>query len=176
MEHGVTGVRFPVGEPDGLADAVNALLQDPMFAQSLASKARADGPRPPLVAGHRGAHRRRLRRRRSPPHPRSRPAGSATLLGNGMPVVFVPPGNLLADPPTVPVGDRPGAGPRRRRGGRRQAGASAAREAIRTEGALWLDAAEREAADRAEAARAAAAPVRRRHRRRGAPLTHPMIR
>ena len=37
-------------------------------------------------------------------------------------------------------------------------GASAAREAIRTEGALWLDAAEREAADRAEAARAAAAP------------------
>lgn len=158
VEHGVTGVRFPVGEPDGLADAVNALLQDPMFAQNLASKARqmvrdrhswqATARRTAAVYADAVATAPAFEARRQ-----------ATLLGNGMPVVFVPPGNLLADPPTVPVGERPALLVRAAaEEAAWQAGASAAREAIRTEGALWLDAAEREAADRAEAARAAAAP------------------
>lgn len=158
VEHGVTGVRFPVGEPDGLADAVNALLQDPMFAQNLASKARqmvrdrhswqATAERTAAVYADAVATAPAFEARRQAP-----------LLGNGLPVVFVPPGNLLADPPAVPVGERPALLVRAAaEEAAWQAGADAAREAIRAEGALWLDAAEREAADRAEAARAASAP------------------
>ncbi|MFF5228624.1 glycosyltransferase family 4 protein [Dactylosporangium sp. NPDC000521] len=158
VEHGVTGVRFPVGEPDGLADAVDALLQDPLFAQGLATKARqmvrdrhsweAIAARTAAVYADAVVSAPDFEARRH-----------AALLGSGLPVVFVPPGNLLADPPEVPVGERPAALLRAAaEEAAWQAGASAAREAMRTEGALWLDASEREAADRAEAARAAAAP------------------
>jgi glycogen(starch) synthase len=40
VEPGVTGVTFPPGDPDGLAEAVDQLLADPAFAAQLASRAR----------------------------------------------------------------------------------------------------------------------------------------
>ncbi|MDG6103442.1 glycosyltransferase family 4 protein [Dactylosporangium aurantiacum] len=158
VEHGVTGVRFPVGEPDGLADAVSALLQDPMLAQALASKARqmvrdrhswqATAERTAAVYAEAVADAPAFEAQRQ-----------TTLVGGGLPVVVVPPGNLLADPPAVPVGEPPELLVRAAaEEAAWEAGASAAREAMRTEGGLWLDAAEREAAELAEAARAAAAP------------------
>lgn len=152
VEHGVTGVRFPVGEPDGLADAVSALLQDPMFAQTLASRARqmvrdrhswqATAQRTAAVYAEAvtAAPAFEAQRQTTPP--------------GGLPVVFVPPGNLLADPPAVPVGEPPELLVRAAaEEAAWEAGASAAQAAMLAEGGPWLDAAER-----AEAARAAAAP------------------
>ncbi|WP_432825306.1 glycosyltransferase [Dactylosporangium sp. CA-092794] len=106
VEHGVTGIRFPAGDPDGLADAVTALLQDPMLAQSLASRARQ------MVREH---HSWRATAARTAAvygaaideSPAFEARRHAALVGSGLPVVFVPPGNLLADPPAVPVGARP---------------------------------------------------------------------
>ena len=158
LEPDETGVTFPAEEPRGLADSVTALLHDPMFAQGLASKARqmvrdrhswqATAQRTAAVYAEAVSAAPAFEARRH-----------AALLGNGLPVVFVPPGNLLADPPAVPVGDRPSVLVRAAaEEAAWQAGASAAREALRAEGGLWVDAAEREAADRAEAARAASAP------------------
>jgi glycogen(starch) synthase len=40
VEPGVTGVTFPPGDPDGLAEAVDQLLADPAFAAQLAERAR----------------------------------------------------------------------------------------------------------------------------------------
>jgi glycogen(starch) synthase len=158
VEHGVTGIRFPAGDPEGLSDAVGALLQDPLFAQTLASRAR------------------RMARERHSWHaisartaavyataveqfPAAEARRRAVLSGSGHPVVCVPPGNLLADPPDVPVGERPSSLIRAAaEEAAWQAGADAARAAIAAEGALWTDAAAREAADRDAAARAAAAP------------------
>ncbi|MEV8513579.1 glycosyltransferase family 4 protein [Dactylosporangium sp. NPDC051484] len=159
VEHGVTGVRFPAGDPDGLADAVGALLQDPMFAQSLASRARrmvrerhswhAIAARTAAVYGAAVDESPAFEARRQ-----------AAVLDSGLPVVLVPPGNLLADPPRVPVGERPSSLVRAAaEEAAWQAGADAARAAMAAEGNPWTtDAAAREAADRDAAARAAAAP------------------
>jgi len=78
----------------------------------------------------------------------------AAVVDSGRPVVFVPPGNLLADPPRVPVGERPAS---LVRAAAEEAaavvGADAARAAMAAEGTLWVsDAAEREATARAAAA------------------------
>jgi glycogen(starch) synthase len=158
VEHGVTGIRFPVGEPEGLADAVGALLQDPLFAQTLASRARQ------MVRDEHSWHAIAARTAAIydaavDEAPAFEARRTAAVLGSGLPVVFVPPGNLLADPPAVPVGARPASLVRvAAEEAAWQAGADAARAAIRAENSLWTDAAAREAADRDAAARAAAAP------------------
>ncbi|UWP86155.1 glycosyltransferase family 4 protein [Dactylosporangium fulvum] len=158
VEHGVTGVRFPVGEPDGLADAVGALLQDPLFAQTLATRARqmvrdrhswhAIAARTAAIYGAAVDEAPAFEARRA-----------ATVLGSGLPVVFVPPGNLLADAPVVPVGSLrhavPDAETEAAQEAAWQAGADAARAAMRAEGHLWTEAAAREAAERDAAARVA---------------------
>ncbi|AEV87507.1 glycosyl transferase family 1 [Actinoplanes sp. SE50] len=41
VEHGVTGVHFPAGDPGGLAAAVSGVLSDQEYARGLASRARA---------------------------------------------------------------------------------------------------------------------------------------
>jgi glycogen(starch) synthase len=155
VEHGVTGIRFPVGEPGGLADAVGALLQDPLFAQTLASRARqmvrdrhswhAIAARTAAIYGAAVDEAPAFEARRA-----------AVVLGSGLPVVFVPPGNLLADPPAVPVGARPASLVRAAaEEAAWQAGADAARAAIRAESSLWTEAAAREAADRFDVVMAA---------------------
>jgi glycogen(starch) synthase len=159
-EHGVTGIRFPAGDPDGLADAVGALLQDPMFAQTLATRARAmarDRHSWHAIAARTAA----VYGAAMDESPAFEARRRATLLGSGLPVVFVPPGNLLADPPLVPVGARPSSLIRAAaEEAAWQAGADAARAALAAEStlAVWSGPAAREAADRADAARAAAAP------------------
>lgn len=158
VEHGVTGIRFPVGDPAGLADAVGALLQDPLFAQTCASQARqmvrdrhswqAIAARTATIYGAAIDEAPAFEARRQ-----------AAMVGSGQPVVFVPPGNLLADAPSVPVGERPAVLLRiAAEEAAWQAGADAARAAIRAEVSLWSEPAAREAADRDAAARAAAAP------------------
>ncbi|GAA3304491.1 glycosyltransferase family 4 protein [Dactylosporangium vinaceum] len=158
VEHGVTGIRFPSGDPDGLVDAVDALLQDPIFAQTLASRARA-------MARERHSWHAIAARTAAvygaavDESPAFEARRRATVLGSGLPVVFVPPGNLLADPPRVPVGARPASLVRAAaEEAAWQAGADAARAALAAEGGLWSEAVAREAADRDAAARAAAAP------------------
>lgn len=136
VEHGVTGVRFPVGEPEGLADAVTALLQDPTFAQTLAGRARQ------MVrerhSWHAIAARTAATYGAAVDEAPAFEARRAELLGGGLPVVFVPPGNLLADPPAVPVGARPATLLRAAaEEAAWQAGADAARAAMRAEGALF---------------------------------------
>ncbi|MFB9178338.1 glycosyltransferase family 4 protein [Dactylosporangium sucinum] len=134
VEHGVTGVRFPVGEPDGLAEAVGALLADPLLAQTLASRARemvrerhswhAIAARTAAIYGTAVDEAPAFEARRE-----------AALVAGGRPVVFVPAGNLLADAPTVPVGSLAEAAEAVHEAAW-QAGASAAREALRDEGLL----------------------------------------
>ncbi|WP_344612890.1 glycosyltransferase family 4 protein [Dactylosporangium salmoneum] len=138
VEHGVTGIRFPVGEPDGLVDAVDALLQDPMLAQTLARRARemvrerhswhAIAARTAAIYGAAVDEAPAFEARRE-----------AAVVDSGLPVVDVPPGNLLSDPPQVPVGERPSSMVRAASSAEAawQAGVDAARAAMAAEAPQW---------------------------------------
>jgi glycogen(starch) synthase len=95
VESGVTGVRFPAGDPRGLADAVGGLLSDEKLARRLAKQARSmveqryswTSVAARTAAVYSGALR-------EAPGYEARQA--ATALANGRPRVVVPEGNLLA--------------------------------------------------------------------------------
>ena len=95
VEPGVTGVTFPAKDPDSLADAVDSLLADEVFARRVARQAKTMVVErygwEAVAERTAGAYATAIRQA-----PAFDPSQAAAVMESGRPRVVVPEGNLLA--------------------------------------------------------------------------------